>query len=251
MIIKNDLLGYPCLTIYQDDQMFHFSIDSMLLASFATIYKKTKNVLDFCSGNCPIPLYLTLRTEAKIDAVEIQKEVYELGRKSIEENKLENQINLVSGDIKDITNIFTPSSYDLVTCNPPFFKVDPNSNLNKNDYLTIARHEIMLNLEDVIRGASKMLKDGGLFSMIYPPTRLQEVFSLLEKYHLNATRMRAVYPKRGSECNHVLLEARKQSGKNKNLHILSPLYLYKRSNVWTKETLEIYNYRQQKVDCNN
>ena len=242
MIVENELLGYPRLKIYQDENMFHFSIDSILLANFASIKTKSNKVLDFCSGNCPIPLYLTLRTEAHIDAIEIQKEPYELGINSIKANNLEERIDLIHGDVKEATKLFEPNSYDLVTCNPPFFKIDENSNLNKNDYLTIARHEVKLTLDEMVSVASKMLKDGGFLSITYPPTRLQEVFLAFEKYGINATRLQMVYPKRGRKANHCLIEGRKNKGKNKNLIILNPLYIYQRNDKWTKDILKIYNY---------
>ena len=73
MEVINDLLGYEGLKIVQDPEMFNFSIDSMLLGSFVTINKKTKRIIDLCSGNAPIPLYLTLRTKNRIVGVEIQK----------------------------------------------------------------------------------------------------------------------------------------------------------------------------------
>ena len=82
-IVCNELLGRPLLKIYQDTDAFNFSIDSMLLASFATITKKVNSICDLCTGNAPIPLYLTLRTKAKIIGVEVQKESYDLAIKSI------------------------------------------------------------------------------------------------------------------------------------------------------------------------
>ena len=243
MVVCNELLGYPRLKIYQDNEMFHFSIDSMLLAHFANISKKDKCILDLCGGNAPIPLYLSLKTKEKIDSIEIQKAIYDLGLRSIKENGLENQINFIHGDIKNAPEMLGSNKYDVITCNPPFFKVDKESNLNKNDYLTIARHEIKITLEEVIKIASKMLKDGGKFYLVYPPTRLQELMSLLDQYKLNISKIQLVYPKVGSKCNHVLIEAKKGSNKNKNLNILKPLYIYRKDNKWTKDILKIYNFK--------
>ena len=42
----------------------------------------------------------------------------------------------------------------LIVCNPPFFEVGENSNLNDNEYLTIARHEIKIDLEGIISAAA-------------------------------------------------------------------------------------------------
>ena len=129
MIVKNDLLGYKKYIIYQDTELFSFSTDSMLLASFATINRKTKLIVDFCSGNFPIPMYLSLRTDAKILGVEIQEASCNLARKSIEENNLSNQIEVMCDDVKGIHKKFTVDSCDLVLCNPPFFKLSADSKL--------------------------------------------------------------------------------------------------------------------------
>ena len=110
MIVANDLLGYKKYIIYQDTELFSFSTDSMLLASFATINRKTKKIVDFCSGNFPIPMYLTLRTDAKILGIEIQQPSCELAKRSIEENKLEFSLSLKNGGLhKTKSQQSTPS----------------------------------------------------------------------------------------------------------------------------------------------
>ena len=98
-IVCNELLGRPLLKIYQDTEAFNFSIDSMLLADFVSLTAKCNKICDLCTGNAPVPLYLTLRSNAKIVGVEIQKESYELAKKSVLENKLEERINIINGDI--------------------------------------------------------------------------------------------------------------------------------------------------------
>ncbi|MDE7106309.1 MAG: methyltransferase, partial [Anaeroplasmataceae bacterium] len=118
-IVKNDLLGRKALEIYQDTDGFNFSMDTMLLADFVSITARTKRICDLCSGNAPIPLYLTLKTSAKIVGVEIQKESYDLAIRSIEENHLENQITMVLDNLKDISSKIGKNCYEVVTCNPP------------------------------------------------------------------------------------------------------------------------------------
>ena len=90
----NYLLGYENLKIYQNDEMFRFSIDSILLPNFVTLRKNTKKILDIGTGNAVVPLILTNLTNATIDGVEIQKEVYNLGVDSVKYNSLEDKIHL-------------------------------------------------------------------------------------------------------------------------------------------------------------
>ena len=106
MQVINDLLGYKNLKIYQDTDMFNFSLDSVLLPNFITINKNTQKILDIGTGNAPIPIILSTKTKAQIIGVEIQKEVYELAQKSIEINNLENdKINLIKFEMQKIETI--------------------------------------------------------------------------------------------------------------------------------------------------
>ena len=102
MALIHELLGYKHIKIFQDEEKFRFSLDSTLLADFVKIKKSTKKIIDLGTGNAPIPLFLTLKTDANIIGVEIQKEVYELAQKSIDINNLNDQIKILNNDIKDI-----------------------------------------------------------------------------------------------------------------------------------------------------
>ena len=156
MEVINYLLGFKDYYIVQDTQMFSFSLDSVLLPNFVTINKNVKKILDIGCGNAPIPLILSTKTKAEIIGVEIQKEVYELAKKTVAINNLDNQIKIINQDINEIYNDFLPDSFDIITCNPPFFKVKKDSNLNKSDYKTIARHEVTLKLDDIFKIASRV-----------------------------------------------------------------------------------------------
>ena len=149
MQVINDLLDYNKIKIYQDTDMFNFSLDSVLLPNFITLTPKTENILDIGTGNGPIPLILTTKTNAKIIGVEIQTEVADLAQKSVELNNLQNQITIINEDINILKDKLPINHFDIITCNPPYFKVSKESKLNKSDYKTIARHEITLNINDL------------------------------------------------------------------------------------------------------
>lgn len=236
-MIKNDLLGYPKYVIYQNPEMFSFSIDSMLLADFVDIKKDTKKIIDLGTGNGVIPMYLTLSTEAQIIGVDIQEEVLYLAKLSVEENGLSNQIKLLNRDIKGLNLEY--KNVDIVISNPPYFKYKESSIVNKTDYKTIARHEVLINLEELIVEAYKLLKPRGCFYLIHKPDRLTDVLYYLRKHNLEPKKIRFVYPKLNSKPNHVLIEARKQANEG-NLTVLKPLYIYE-NGKWTEEVLKIYN----------
>lgn len=237
----HELLGYDNIKIVQDDEMFCFSVDSMLLADFIKVSYKTKTIIDLCSGNAPIPLFLTLKTKAKITGIEIQKEVYELGLESIKINKLDNQINLINNDLKNIHNIIGSNCFDIVSCNPPYFKYISTSNINKNDFLTIARHEVKATLEDIVIESKKLLVDGGYLYMVHRCERFSEICEVFTENCFQIKTLRFVYAKENSdEALFVLIEARKN--KNPGTKILQPLYIYDCNNNYTEEVKKIFNF---------
>lgn len=238
MKVTNYLLGYKDLYIVQDSEMFNFSLDSVLLPNFITIPKHTKRILDIGCGNAPIPLILSTKTESKIIGVEIQKDVYSLAKESIDINKKEEQIEIINADIKEIEKKWDSCSFQIITCNPPFFKYSKSSNINKNDYKTIARHEVYLNLEELLRITSRLLDNNGVFGMVHRPERLLEILETMKKYNIEPKRIQFVYPKKDEEANILLVEGRK-NGKP-GLKVCNPLYSHKDNGEYTEQIKKFF-----------
>ena len=193
MEVLNDILGYPNRKIYQNTDFFSFSLDSVMLANFVTVRLRDKEILDLGTGNGVIPLILSLRTDKKIEGVEIQEKLYSLASKSVSYNHLDNQISIVCSDMKDYVSKNTIERFDVVTCNPPYFKVNDKNYFNDSSEKTIARHEVKISLEEVVMVASKVLKNNGTFAMVHRTERLLEIFDLFRKYHIEPKRIRFVY----------------------------------------------------------
>lgn len=238
MKVKNSLLNYKEV-IYQDDDWFKFSMDSVLLANFVTINMGVKRILDFACGNAPIPMLLTYRTNALIYGIEYQKCIYDLGVESIKENGFEDRIKLINGDVRNVRNLFELESFDIVTCNPPYFKKCDSSHLNDNGVKAIARHEINLNLEDVVKNASYMLKNKGVFAMVHRTERMIEIIEMMKKYRLEPKRIQFVYPKIGKNSDLFLIEGVKNG--NSGLKMLSPIVLHEEgNNEYTSEIKKLF-----------
>ena len=105
MKVRNRLLNFGDKIIYQDNDYFLFSLDSVLLANFVTIKLTDKKIIDLCSGNAPVPMLMSFRTKARIFGVEIQKYIYDMGVDSIKENRMDKQIEFINEDIKEIDKI--------------------------------------------------------------------------------------------------------------------------------------------------
>ena len=125
--MKNYIFGYPDLYVYQNDDLFKMSLDSVLLSNFVTL-KKSGLILDIGTGNAPIPIVLSRKTNSKIIGVEIQKDLYELAVTSVFINNLDNRVELLNKDIKEVYKEFRSDSFDTIVSNPPYFKVTENIN---------------------------------------------------------------------------------------------------------------------------
>lgn len=238
--VLNDLLGYEGLKIIQEPDRFNFSLDSTLLAHFVKINKRHTQIIDLCTGNAPIPLMLTLRTDAVIDAVELQDDSANQAMRSVMLNNLEHKIKIYHRDLKGIHKELGRSVYDVVTCNPPYFKVRPKSNLNKNDALTLARHEVTVTLNSLIKEAALLLRTGGHFAMVHRPDRLIEIVETFKKYRLEPKRLRFIYPRLNKEANGILIEGM-LDGKAGGLRLEAPLVVYEGDSAnYTQEILDIF-----------
>lgn len=207
----NDLYNYG-YKIVQNKNYFKFSLDSILLADFVKVNYTDKKMIDLCTGNAPIPIILSNKID-EIYGIEIQKEIYELALKSIKINNIKN-IKIINDNVLNYQNYFKSNSFDIVTCNPPYFKYLENSIINQNIVKSIARHEIKINLEEIISTASKLLKTKGSFYLVHHSERLIEIINLLQKYHFGIKRIEFAYNDYNSNCSIILIESMKDGQNN-------------------------------------
>ena len=228
--------------IIQNPSFFCYGLDSILLSEFAFSNKKHVNkAIDFCTGSGVIPLLLLARNKVNdVTGLEIQEDVAEMAMRSTFLNEVEAKCHILGGrygDIRYVRENFKPESFDAVTCNPPYIAGGAGLK-NAVDSLNIARHEITMNLSDVIDGASYLLKEGGTFSMVHKPFRIAEIIFLMHKYRLEPKVLRLVEPVRGKEANMVLIEGVK--GAREWLKVMPTLTVYDLNGNYTEEVLKIY-----------
>lgn len=225
--------------IIQDPNKFCFGMDAVLLSGFAQV-RKNETALDLGTGTGIIPILLKAKTEGKhFTGLEIQEESADMARRSVGYNGLDEDIDIVTGDIKEASGLFPLSSFDVVTCNPPYM-TDCHGLKNPEEPKAIARHEILCTLEDVVREAGRLVRPGGRFYMVHRPFRLVEIFDVMTRYKLEPKRMKLVYPFINKEPNMVLIEAVR--GGRSRLKVEAPLIVYKAPGVYTDEIYDIYGY---------
>ena len=221
--VKNDLFDYDNLKIYQYEDKFKFSLDSILLAEFVELKETTKTIVDFCTGNAPVPLILSTKTNAKLYGFELQQNIYKLAKLSVVENNLESQINIVNDNLTNALEYILPESVDAVTCNPPYFKFDKNKSLiNDDEEKAIARHEIAMNLDDLMTSAKYILKNKAPLYIVHRCDRLEEILESLDRYNFKVKKLQFVYAGFKKEAIMVLIKATK-NGKMGSLKVMPPV----------------------------
>ncbi len=232
-----DYLLAEDLRIIQSPSVFSFSLDAVLLSRFISIPKSRGHIVDLCSGNGVIPLFLSARTKAQITGVELQERLYDMACRSIAYNELSEQIHMVHGDVKQAPETLGIEKYDAVTCNPPYFLAHELSEKNVSEHYAIARHELHLTLEEAVHASSRLLKQGGKVAFVHRPERLLDIVTAMRANRLEPKRMQLVYPKRGKEANTLLIEGIKDG--KPGLKVLPPIFVYEENNEYTAEVREI------------
>ena len=220
MLVNEDITtlnnGYKLI---QKKDGFRFSVDAVILSDFFSPTKKGK-ILDIGCGNGIIPILLYSKGKGEeITGVEIQEENCELALKNVKLNNLEDYIKIENDDVKEYPK---GNAFDYIISNPPYMEVDGKKQ-NILSCKSIARHELTLNLYDLIRNAKRLLKPMGSITLVHRSYRFTDISRILEDCGFSLKRVRFVYYSKDRNSNLVLVEAFK--GKKCKLEIEPPLFL--------------------------
>lgn len=232
-----DDLEYKDLKIIQNEKGFCFGIDSVLISDFARDVKSNSIGVDLGTGTGIISILLAAKTNLrKIIGIEVQKEVADMAKRSVELNNLQDKIEIINMNIKD----FLPQreTFDFVVTNPPYKKLETGKT-NESEYKYISRHEVTANLEDFIKVSRYLLKDKGAFYMVHRPDRLVDIMELMRKYKIEPKKIRFVHSTIEKEPTLVLIKGIKNA--RPFLKIERPLIIYNRNGNYTDEIHRIYH----------
>ena len=226
METSSDTLFDGELCCLQHINGYRFSIDPVLLAHYVCL-KKEEVLLDLGAGCGVLGLILLYRVEKSIQqltAFELQQGLAELAEKNVISNSLQHRMNVVKGDLRSMETFFSAESFSTVVCNPPFY-LPGSGRKTVNEEALIARHQVQCSLEEIVAAAAFVLKNRGIFYLIYPAELLAVLLRELRVKNFTVKRMRPVYsyPEKG-EARLVLLEALKNGGEG--MHLELPLYIY-------------------------
>ena len=232
-----DNLGINGYQIIQKEQGFCFGMDAVLLSNFAQV-KNGGRVLDLGTGTGILPILMEAKSNAAhLTGLEIQSEMAEMAARSVKLNHLEDKIEIVEGDIKEASAIFSHDSFDTITSNPPYM-IGQHGLKNPSETKAIARHEILCTFADITAAAKKLLKNKGKLFLVHRTFRLSEILCQLSKDGLEPKRIRFVHPYIDKEPNIFLLEAVK--GGKSRMTVEPPLIVYEKEGKYTEEIYKIY-----------
>ena len=215
------LSGYE---IIQNPERFCFGVDAVLLTDFVKV-KPGERALDLGTGTGVIPILLEAKTQGKeFTGLEIQEESADMARRSVAYNGLSEKVHIVTGDIKEAAEIFRTASFDVITTNPPYM-LNEHGLKNIGDAKTIARHEVLCTLDDILRESAKILPESkGRFYMVHKPFRLVEILNKMCQYKIEPKRLQFVHPYVDKEPTMVLIEGMK--GGKSRVKIDPPVIMY-------------------------
>jgi tRNA1Val (adenine37-N6)-methyltransferase len=228
------------LRIIQPKKGYRFSLDSILLAHFVEI-KDSMTIVDLGTGNGVIPIILSLFSkDSRIIGIELQEKMVDRAKRSLIINRLESRVKIFQADIKELSKVLLPNSADVVVSNPPFWKIGEGL-IAVDPEQAMARHELTVQMEDIVYAASRVLKSKGRLYLIQNAERIAETFELFKKNRFIATKLRMVHPYLHRDAKQVLIEARKDYGKR--CAILPPLIVYRENGEYSAEILKMYGLK--------
>lgn len=231
------------LRILQKVDGFRYSIDALLLAHFAGeaiegLKPGTIRALDLGSGTGVIPLALSQYAAiGHVSGLEIVPSLVEMSRRSVACNGLHDRINLIEGDIRNPPAELDPHSFDLIVSNPPYRRRG-EGRLNPDRHKAIARHEIAVNLNDILKTASNLIKRRGTACFIYGAFRMTDMVAGLREAKLEPARLRFIHSRENEPAKMVLIEAL-QTGPAET-KVENPLIVYRDKENYTEEVLKIF-----------
>ncbi len=219
------------LTLFQNEGSLAYGTDAYLLSAYLRRQAKEK-ACEFGAGSGVISLLAMAKQKfSQITALEIQKNIAEIAVKNVEINHFSDKITVLNRDIRDLESSFH-GSFGVVFTNPPYMTTT-SGKLNQNEADSMSRHEVNGSIRHFAAAASKLLKYGGLFYVVYRPDRTAELLSACKDNGLEPKRMTFVYPTVSHAPCLVLLEAKKNGAQG--MMVTKPLIIYRENCPQTNE----------------
>ncbi|RMA77555.1 tRNA1Val (adenine37-N6)-methyltransferase [Metamycoplasma subdolum] len=232
--LKKNNLGFSGdLFVYQDKEMFNYSVDTIMLGNFVSLNRNVSSILEVGTNNGALSIFIAARSKnLKIDAVEIQEKACEIAKQNVALNKMDNQIKIICEDFKTYAKDYAykcgnkkAKKYSMIVSNPPYYNENYNMPRVKTSISKkIATHEIYLNLEELIKYSSQIIEQKGYLAIVMPMARYIDLICLLRKYNFEPKRIQLIYTRVNEQPKFCMVESRFNSGWG--THYCPNLYLH-------------------------
>lgn len=232
---------FVTMQIIQSADGYRYSIDPFLLAAFAHIPTGAR-VVDLGSGSGVVALLLGRQEHVGgVVGLELQAGLVERSRQSVVLNGLQDRVDILQGDVRELPQALRTGHFDVVVTNPPYRPVAAGR-LSQGDERCLARHELAGGLADFLRAANLLLKANGRFYMVHLAERLAELLAEMRGYLLEPKRLRMVHSRAGDGARLILVEGRKNA--RPGLKVEPPLFIYQGSGrEYTEEVRGMYGLK--------
>ena len=194
------------LKIIQNSDFFKFGTDSVLLANYIEV-KNNDKIIDLGSGSGVIPLLLAYKHNPEIIyGIELQTPLVEMAQRSVKLNDLEDKIKIRQGDIKEVMDYFRDNQFDIVVTNPPYRPTDTGK-ITQNRYKAIARHEIEIDIKEIVKKSARLLRAGGKFYLVHLTKRLPQIIYILKQNNVEPKEMKLIQSRTDQNPDRFLLKA--------------------------------------------
>jgi tRNA1(Val) A37 N6-methylase TrmN6 len=157
---------------------YRVAVDPVLLAA-AVPAQPGDRVLDAGAGTGAASLCLATRLpQCRVVGLELQRALQRIARQNVTQNELDARVDMIEGDLQRPPPRLPAATFDHVMTNPPHLaaaRASPSPDRQR----ALAHRETDLDLAGWLAGCLRMLKQGGLLTMIHRSDRLSEVLAAL------------------------------------------------------------------------
>ena len=217
---RNNYFQFKQFKIIQEKAAMKIGTDGVLLGAWAHV-SGVKSVLDVGTGTGVIAIMMAQRSTAKIIGIEIEKNAAGESIFNLQNSPWKERISIENLSFQEFVET-SQSTFDLIISNPPFFI---NNTKNPDRNRTIARHNNLLPLTDLVNGSVKLLKKSGKLALILPVIAAEEFIKLAKNEGLHLVRLTEVKSNLQKNTHRYLMEfTKKQTALKKDC-----LTIYKES----------------------
>ena len=190
--------------VIQNPNEYCFTSDAVQLANFVKS-KPTDRLVELCSGSGVISILIQTKTGCEdITCVELQEYLADMSRRSVKYNKQDKYIKIINAPLQGIHKEIGLGEYSTVVCNPPYKDAGV---LNEKESIAIAKHEITVNLDEIIKEASLLLKYGGRLYLVNREEKLTDILCTMRKYKIEPKILKILPSSKGDSI--ILVEGKK------------------------------------------